>query len=105
MGWAVTDEDFDKEGLRVQAGFKNHIHRANEDAEASYTTVLVCHGNVIRYLVLKALQLDPEAWLRLAVYNGSITILEVRSNGFVSLRSLGDTGHFDPKDITYSLSR
>ena len=27
-------------------------------------------GNVIRYLVLKALQLDPHAWLRLAVYNG-----------------------------------
>ena len=105
VGWPVTDEDFDKEGLRVQAAFKNHIHRASEDQEESYTTVLVCHGNVIRYLALKALQLEPEAWLRLAVYNGSITILEVRSNGFVSLRALGDTGHFEPKDITYSLNR
>ena len=29
--------------------------------------VLVCHGNVIRFLTLKALQLNTAAWLRLIV--------------------------------------
>ena len=29
--------------------------------------ILVCHGNVIRYLTLKALQLNTAAWLRLIV--------------------------------------
>jgi len=38
-----------------------------------------------------------QAWLRLAVYNGSITMLEVRADGGVSLRALGDTAHFDAK--------
>lgn len=101
-GWEPTDEDFEKEGARVLAAFKNHIHRAGKGEDANYSTVLVCHGNVIRYFVMKALQLPPEAWLRLNVYNGSITILEVRGNGNVSLRTLGDTGHFPTDLITYN---
>jgi hypothetical protein len=28
--------------------------------------ILVCHGNVIRYCLCRALQLDPAAWLRYA---------------------------------------
>ena len=51
---------------------------------------------------MKALQLPPEAWLRLNVYNGSITVLEVRANGNVSLRTLGDTGHLPTDLITYN---
>lgn len=103
--WVVTDEEFEREGLRVKAAFSNHFHRADETDEKSHTTVLVCHGNVIRYLVLRALQLDPQAWLRTAVYNGSVTILEVRADGGVSLRALGDCGHFPPEMITYSLTK
>ena len=48
--------------------------------------ILVCHGNVIRYFVLRALQLPPEAWLRLGCFNGSITHLTIRPGGSVSLR-------------------
>lgn len=59
-------------------------------------------GNVIRYLVMKSLQLPPEAWLRLNVYNGSITIIEIRANGNVSLRTLADTGHLPPTLMTYN---
>jgi len=101
--WKPTDEQFTKEGLRVEAGFMNHIHRPDTNQEDSYTTILVCHGNVIRYFVLRALQLPPEAWLRLAVYNCSITIITVDDEtGSVSLRGLGDVGHFRPDSITYS---
>lgn len=59
-------------------------------------------GNVIRYFVLRALQLPPEAWLRLAVYNASITVLTVSATGRVSLRMLGDVGHLPPEMITYN---
>ena len=43
--------------------------------------MLVCHGNVIRYFVARALQLDPEIWLRMAVNNASYTVLDVHSDG------------------------
>eukprot|EP00966_Prymnesium_polylepis_P118079 2730309-Prymnesium_polylepis.1 len=37
--------------------------------------------NVIRYFVLRALQLPPEAWLRLGGFNGSIAHLQIRPSG------------------------
>ena len=40
--------------------------------------VLVCHGNVIRYFVMRGLQLPPEAWLRQSLNNGSITQMYIR---------------------------
>ena len=126
--WPVTDEDFHVDGKRIEAAFTVHCHRpgvvdsvedsksdaknkntptsppkASEGAkeEGSYSTVLVCHGNVIRYFVCRALQLDPECWLRMAVNNGSYTVLDIFSDGRVSLRALGVDGHFQPEDVTY----
>ena len=51
---------------------------------------------------MRALQLPEEAWLRTAVYNASITILEIRENGDVSLRCMGDVGHLPVKMVTYN---
>ena len=57
---------------------------------------------MIRYFVLRALQLPPEAWLRLALNNASITVLLISPSGNVSLRCFGDTGHMPPDMITYN---
>jgi hypothetical protein len=43
-GWNPTDEDFEKDGARVLAAFKNHVHRASVSEENDYSTVLICHG-------------------------------------------------------------
>lgn len=121
--WNPSDAEFEEEGARVEAAFSKYFHRLTIDSSLkdnniesnnqstnlsvvpSQTTVLVCHGNVTRYLSLRALQLPTFAWLRLAVYNGSITILEIRPSGHVSLRCLGDVGHLSPELITYSLKK
>jgi len=100
--WDVTETDFHRDGMRIEAAFRSHIHRAEKDEKSSYTTVLVCHGNVIRYLTMRALQLDPAAWLRLSVANGSMTILSVYPSGKVSLSVLGDVGHLPTDLITYN---
>jgi serine/threonine-protein phosphatase PGAM5 len=55
--------------------------------------IVIAHANVIRYLMLRALQLDPKAWLRLSLHHGSITWLRITPTGNVSLRSFGDYGH------------
>ena len=44
--------------------------RAEASQEKTSVDVLVCHGNVIRYFVCRALQFDPQGWLRMAVHNG-----------------------------------
>ena len=86
----------------MEAAFLAHFHRPDDEAEEDYTTVLVCHANVIRYCVLRALQLQPEAWLRTGVANASVTTMEVREDGGVSLLGFGDSGHLEPKAITFN---
>lgn len=100
--WLPTDEDFFKDGVRVHAGFVNHIHRASVDEDANYTTVLVCHGNVIRYYMLKALQLPTNAWLRTSVANSSISMLSISPDGGVSCTNFGDSGHLPANRVTFN---
>ena len=64
--------------------------------------IVVCHGNVIRYFVCRALQLPPEAWLRMCTFNCSLTYLTCKPSGSVSLRLLGDVGHLPMDLVTFS---
>ena len=65
--------------------------------------IIVCHGNVIRYFFCRALQLPPEAWLRLCVFNCSLTYFTIRPTGTVSCRMLGDVGHLPYDLCTFSM--
>jgi serine/threonine-protein phosphatase PGAM5 len=78
------------------------VSKEEEEEVKHIYDVVVCHGNVIRYFAMRALQLPPEAWLRLCTFNCSITYLIVRPNGSVSLRTLGDMGHLDMDHVTFS---
>jgi serine/threonine-protein phosphatase PGAM5 len=53
----------------------------------------VCHGNVIRYLVTRALGVDTEAWLEMSVGHASITRIRVEGNGRYKVIAVGDVGH------------
>jgi serine/threonine-protein phosphatase PGAM5 len=57
------------------------------------TEVLVCHGNVIRYLVCRALGVDRMAWLNMGITNCSLTVVQVRADGTTRLLSFNDVGH------------
>jgi len=65
--------------------------------------IIVCHANVIRYFVCRALQIPPEAWLRLCTFNCSLTYLTIRPTGTVSCRMLGDVGHLPYGMTTFSM--
>ncbi|KAL7545382.1 hypothetical protein ACHAWF_008732 [Thalassiosira exigua] len=65
--------------------------------------VIVCHANVIRYFFCRALQLPPEAWLRLCTFNCSMTYFTIRPTGTVSCRMLGDIGHLPYDLCTFSM--
>ena len=90
---------------RVERAFRETFRRADprDDGARHEYEIVVCHGNVIRYMTLRALQLPPEAWLRLCTFNCSLTYLVVRPTGSVSLRALGDVGHLDPPLVTFSM--
>ncbi|EUB57298.1 Serine/threonine-protein phosphatase PGAM5, mitochondrial [Echinococcus granulosus] len=93
---------FEEDGPRIETAFTNYIHRAEPTQSEDSYEILVCHGNVIRYFVCRALQLPPEAWIRMSLDHGSLTWLTIRPTGTVSLRWLGNSGHMPPDKLSLS---
>jgi serine/threonine-protein phosphatase PGAM5 len=58
--------------------------------------LFVAHGNVTRYLITRALGVDPEAWLGMSVGHASITKIRIEANGTIRLIAVGDVGHLPP---------
>ena len=59
--------------------------------------VLVCHGNLIRYLVCRALGLGKYAWCSLGSAHCGITVIRIMASGELVLVSYNDTGHLPEK--------
>jgi len=115
-------EEIDENRERIEEAFQKYFYRDYDDGNSNNRfaawfpwwnkeeekkendefEILVCHGNVIRYFFCRALQLPPEAWLRLCTFNCSITYLVIRPNGMVSARMMGDIGHLDYEESTFS---
>lgn len=100
--WKPTSHQFFQDGARTEAAFRKYFYRASPEQKENSTEVLICHANVIRYFVCRALQIPPEAWLRMSIGNCSFTFITIRPNGRVSLRGLGDTGHLPPDNATFN---
>ena len=63
---------------------------------ADRTDLVVCHGNVIRYLVTRALGVDSKAWLEMSIGHASITKIRVKADGSMQVIAVGDVGHLPP---------
>jgi serine/threonine-protein phosphatase PGAM5 len=62
--------------------------------------LLVAHGNVIRYLVTRALGVDTSAWLEMSVAHASMTTILVEPDGRFKVIAVGDSGHMPPNSLT-----
>ncbi|CAJ1038358.1 putative Histidine phosphatase superfamily (branch 1) [Leishmania utingensis] len=84
----------------AEAVFERYFHRPSESGTT--VEVIVGHGNMIRYLTMRALQLPPEAWLRTSLPHCSVTAITIRGTGHVSLVGMGSYGHLPPEMVTVS---
>ncbi len=64
--------------------------------DADRHEVLVCHGNVIRYLVTRAQGVDTHSWLTMSVGNCSVTVIRITADGRLKILGVGDVGHLPP---------
>lgn len=93
--------NYQRDGPRIEAAFQRYFFRATPEQEHDSYLLIVGHSNVIRYLILRALQLPPVAWTRLNLNHGSITWLTVHPTGYVTLRCLGDSGFMPVAQLTH----
>ena len=89
-----------RDGPRIEAAFRKYVHRAEVSQKQDSFEIVVCHANVIRYIVCRALQLPPQAWLRMSLRHGSITWISIRPNGHVTLKCFGESSHMPVDKLT-----
>jgi serine/threonine-protein phosphatase PGAM5 len=77
--------------VRMAYAYKRYVRPAN-DAFHEHD-VLVCHGNVIRYFIMRAMRAPVELWARMEIYHGSITRLLVEPDGNVRLVTHNEVSH------------
>lgn len=63
---------------------------------ATRNDLVVAHGNVIRYFVMKALKADTRSWLSMSVAHASVTIIRIGADGTMKVLAVGDVGHIPP---------
>ncbi|KAF5286584.1 hypothetical protein FQA39_LY16267 [Lamprigera yunnana] len=98
--WRPETQQFYQDGARIEAAFREYFYRADVSQEKDTYTILICHANVIRYFICRALQFPPEAWLRFSLNHASITWVTISPKGRVILKTLGDSGHLPVDAIT-----
>ncbi|KAF7632912.1 hypothetical protein Mgra_00007691 [Meloidogyne graminicola] len=99
--WRPKSAKFHTDGARIEAAFRKYFHRAKPSQKDDSYELIVCHANVIRYFVCRALQNPPEGWLRISLANSSITWVSILPNGRVILRAMGDFGHLPPEKVSF----
>lgn len=55
--------------------------------------LLVCHGNVIRYMVARTMDMHIDSWVRMMIYNCGISKVMIDEDGDIFLVSHNETGH------------
>lgn len=96
----------DAAATAAQAACKQRLDQAFEKlivpaTEGDRHDVLVCHGNVIRYFLTRALGIDTRLYPSFGLANASLTILRVRRDGSMQVMAVGDAGHIPPNLQSY----
>jgi serine/threonine-protein phosphatase PGAM5 len=104
-----------REGLYTRVeGYNTPASERREDrerADRAYETIVrksrrertelvVCHGNLIRYLMCRALRLPIKKWLRMGTRHCGISHLVVRPSGAVRVVSYNETSHLPRSLVT-----
>ena len=97
VGVALKPEHADAEAQLARAW----QHYATPAAGAPSHELLVCHGNVIRWFICRALGTDTKQWRQMDIANCSITIIEIRPDGSTRLLLFNDVSHVPVEKQTW----
>ncbi len=89
--------DFLEGQQQADAVFETYFRAARG---ADRLEILVCHGNLIRYLACRAIQAAPELWLNMDILNCSLSEVVIVP-GKMRLTAFSDSGHLAPELRTY----
>ncbi len=84
----------------LEEAFQKYFIPSPDDKDRN--DIIVCHGNVIRYLVTKVLKVDTMSWLQMSISNCSLTIIRILPDGNMKLDAFSDYGHIPENMRTFT---
>jgi serine/threonine-protein phosphatase PGAM5 len=95
-GFDVTERERDEDRARGDVAYGRFFRTSRADR----LEILVCHGNLIRYLICKAMHVPVGRWTRMNSSHCGLTRVLVRATGAVRVVSYNETAHLPPKLVT-----
>jgi serine/threonine-protein phosphatase PGAM5 len=95
-GYEVPASERHEDRERASAAYSRFFRTSRADR----FEIVVCHGNLIRFLVCRALHVAVIRWTRMNSNHCSTTRILVRDTGAVRVASYNETAHLPPKLVT-----
>lgn len=87
----VTPSTVANHRVRMAYAYKHYM--CPPDSDEDQHDVLVCHGNVIRYFIVRAMHAPLRLWTQMEIYHASITRLLVDEAGKIRLVTHNEVSH------------
>ena len=92
----IKERNLDKQAIKLDKERMTQAYAKffvpNKKKESKHEA-LICHGNIIRYFMCRALGVPIEAWTKFEIYECSLTIIKIKEDGKSTVISFGDIGH------------
>ncbi len=95
-GYPVPASERREDRVRAEAAYSKFFRTSRTNR----TELFVCHGNLIRYFVCRALNVPISKWLRMTTNHCSLTRILIRDSGAVRVVSYNETGHLPQSLVT-----
>jgi serine/threonine-protein phosphatase PGAM5 len=95
-GHEVPASERREDRARADAAYGKIVRTSRIDR----TELVVCHGNLIRYLMCRALHTPVAKWMRMTTSHCGLTRVIVRDTGAVRVVSYNETSHLPMKLVT-----
>jgi len=76
---------------RMEKAYKEFFTPYKKDGDKH--EVFVCHGNIIRFFLCKALDVTIEAWTKFEIFECSVSAIKIKPDGRTLVQSFAETGH------------
>jgi serine/threonine-protein phosphatase PGAM5 len=95
-GYAASASERREDRARADAAYAKIVRKSRTDR----TELVVCHGNLIRYFMCRALHTPVAKWLRMTTSHCGLSRVLVRDTGAVRVVSYNETSHLPAKLVT-----
>jgi serine/threonine-protein phosphatase PGAM5 len=95
-GYDVSASERQEDRERADAAYDRFFRASRADR----LEIVVCHGNLIRYLICRAIDVPVGRWTRMNSHHCSLTRVLVRDTGAVRVVSYNETAHLPPVMVT-----